>query len=261
MTGYLVACETFIDPTDGQLVEADYTYVAPGADIARMFPHRFRRVTRTAPSSPERIDRIGGMSGIGREKTKQRTPRRPVWQLGPDPRSYRDVELREHYVDFKVSIGSTAREAILEEIKRAHRAAGKAVEAGGWLFGWHRPRAETNSSEIALITRSTERGGDRTTVYLSDPFEALASVRVDYPRMEILGDWHSHVFRGSELPSRADAIAWSGTMDKLARDAYVSVIVSPSAEQGWMFPRFSAWVAGRHGVPSQPLVGRARIAA
>ena len=103
-----------------------------------MFPHRFRRVTRTAPSSPERIDRIGGMSGIGREKTKQRTPRRPVWQLGPDPRSYRDVELREHYVDFKVSIGSTAREAssrrssalTVPPARRSKRGAGSSAGTG-----------------------------------------------------------------------------------------------------------------------------------
>ena len=215
-------------------------------------------VERSVLASGGEITRLAGATTLA---TKQRQPRRPVWQLGPDPRSYREVELLEHYVDFKVSIGSTAREAILAEITRAHRAAGQPVEAGGWLFGWHRPRAETNSSEIALITRSTERGGTRGEVYLSDPFLALASVRADYPRMELVGDWHSHVFRGSELPSRADAIAWSGTMDKLARDAYLSVIVSPSVEQGWMFPQFSAWVAGRHGVPSQPLVGRARIAA
>jgi hypothetical protein len=43
------------------------------------------------------------------------------------------------YVDYKVSVGGTAREAILDEIKRAHRAAGQPVEAAGWLFGWHRP--------------------------------------------------------------------------------------------------------------------------
>jgi hypothetical protein len=48
-------------------------------------------------------------------------------------------------------------------------------------------------------------------------------------------------------------------MDKLARAAYVSLIISPHVEQGWMFPKFSAWVAGRHGIPETPIVGRAHV--
>lgn len=48
-------------------------------------------------------------------------------------------------------------------------------------------------------------------------------------------------------------------MDSLARDAYVSLLVSPSEELGWMTPKFSAWVAGRYGVPSRPVVGRAHV--
>jgi hypothetical protein len=52
----------------------------------------------------------------------------------------------------------------------------------------------------------------------------------------------------------------AGTMDSLGRDAYVSLIVSPSDEgTGWMIPSFSAWVAGRYGYPSRPVVERARI--
>jgi hypothetical protein len=98
--------------------------------------------------------------------------------------------------------------------------------------------------------------GDRSTVYLSNPIEAITAVRAaGYPNLQLLGDWHSHTVRGSELPSLADARAWAGTMDSLGRDAYVSVIVSPSEEQGWMFPKFSAWVAGHHN--GAPIVGSA----
>jgi hypothetical protein len=76
----------------------------------------------------------------------------------------------------------------------------------------------------------------------------------------VIGDWHAHTIRGSELPSEQDARAWAGTADSLGREAYVSLIVSPSAEMGWTCAEFSAWVARRFGVPSRPVVERARLA-
>ena len=159
-----------------------------------------------------------------------------------------------------VTLGSGAREDILTEIRRAHQAAGEAVEACGWLFAWHRPRAESSFTTIALATRSIERSGTRSEVFLSDPVSAITAVRgAGYERMELVGDWHSHTYRGSELPSLADARAWCGTMDSLARSAYLSLIVSPSEELGWGSPKFSAWVAGRYGSPSRPVVGRATL--
>ena len=77
--------------------------------------------------------------------------------------------------------------------------------------------------------------------------------------LKLCGDWHCHVERESVLPSMQDAKAWAGTMDSLGRDAYLSLIVSPAKEGGWMYPTFSAWVAGRHGCPSRPVVGRAHV--
>ena len=72
------------------------------------------------------------MTGFHRAGIRQRAPsrKRPVKP---------SVELREHYVDYRVSLGTSAREAILTEIKRAHRDAGQEVEAAGWLFGQYRP--------------------------------------------------------------------------------------------------------------------------
>lgn len=211
---------------------------------------------RTLLGTAQQMERVGGPTGFHRAGIRQRAPRRKP----PSERSYRDVELREHFVDYRVTLGSSAREAILDEIRRAQRDAGQEVEAAGWLFGQYRPRADGDWTEVALATRSTERSGTRGEVYLSDPFEAIAAVRsAGYPHMQLLGDWHSHTARGSELPSLQDAKAWAGTMDSLARDAYVSLLVSPSEEMGWMFPRFSGWAAGRYGSPSRPVVGRARV--
>ena len=228
------------------------------------------RSTATPPGATatlvERISRGAATPTAAPTVTKRQPSRRPAterpsWQLGPDPLGYEEVELLDRgFVDYKVSLGSSARKDIRSEIDRAHQAAGEAVEAAGWLFGQYRPRADGRWTEIALATRSIERSVTSGEVYLSDPMLAIDAVRnAGWERMELIGDWHSHCVAGSELPSLQDAKAWAGTMDKLARDAYVSLVVSPLPDTGWMYPKFTAWVAGRYGVPSRPVVGRARL--
>lgn len=253
-----VATRTFVDQ-DGDLIEHGKTFVAREADVFRAFPECFKPADRDLRGS---ITRFGGASTL----TKRRPPRRPAtkrpsWQLGSTPLDYRDVELRlRGFVDYSVSLGSENKKDILAEVTRAHQAAGEAVEAAGWLFSQYRPRADHDSTSIALITRSIERSGTRGEVYLSDPHSAIAAVRsAGYEHLELVGDWHSHCVRGSELPSLQDARAWAGTMDRFGREAYVSVLVSPSPEMGWSSPKFSAWVAGRYGSPSRPVVGRASM--
>jgi proteasome lid subunit RPN8/RPN11 len=198
---------------DGWLHVVDDPWPAGGTGIrARIF---YRDDLDSWSRLPEDVELppnpyVGRTRGASRgeiTRTKQRAPsrKRPV---------ERDVELRDRgFVDYEVSVGSTAREQILDEIKRAHRAAGEEVECGGWLFGPYRPRAETSWSEVAVATRSTERPGRRNEVFLSDPIAAIAEVRAaGYPHLQVLGDWHSHCVGGSELPSSADAKAWAGTM-------------------------------------------------
>lgn len=256
-----VAVRTFRDESDSDLIEAGLTHVTREADCYRAHPENFKPATRDLRGP---ITRVGGSAGlIERPRPRRPAPTRPrpAWQIGPDPLSYKEVELRDRgYVDYKVSLGSSARKAIIAEIERAHQAAGEAVEAAGWLFSQYRPRADLNATSIALATRSIERSGTRGEVYLSDPNSAISAVRsAGYEHLELVGDWHSHTVAGSELPSLQDAKAWAGTMDNLARDAYVSLLVSPLADTGWMYPKFTAWVAGRYGVPSRPVVGRARL--
>jgi hypothetical protein len=183
----------------------------------------------------------------------------------PRPRSVKrdesDVQLLEHFVDYTVELGTYARKAIVDEIKRAHSAAGEAVETGGWLLGQFRPRADGDSTTVQFVTGPGDGAAlRRNHLLLGDPWEALMLVREQWGRDElyVLGDWHAHLIRGSELPSRADVRRWRRAMDRLngARAAYVSVIVSPSEEMGWMVPRFSAWVGGYHGA-DQAVFGRA----
>ena len=162
-----VATRTFVDQ-DGDLIEHGKTFVAREADVFRAFPECFKPADRDLRGS---ITRFGGASTL----TKRRPPRRPAtkrpsWQLGSTPLDYRDVELRlRGFVDYSVSLGSENKKDILAEVTRAHQAAGEAVEAAGWLFSQYRPRADHDSTSIALITRSIERSGTRGEVYLSDP--------------------------------------------------------------------------------------------
>jgi len=87
-----VAVKTFVDPTDGQLVEAGRTYVAASADCLRMFPRRFKKITRAEDfGSPDLVTRIGAPTSFGRASStrmpaKMRsTALRPYWQLQREP--------------------------------------------------------------------------------------------------------------------------------------------------------------------------------
>ena len=221
---------------------------------------RLKELQRQYRTGRHEIIRVGGTATLIEE-------RRPIGRVSPEPStpkvlpfglSYREVQLVEHYVDFGVDIGSGARETILGAINRAHRESGD-VELGGWLFAQYRPRHDTRSLCIAYATVTAL--GTRDSVSLGDPIDGIVAARNAGigEAWNLVGDWHAHPCRGSELPSYQDAKAWAGTMDSLGRSAYVSLIVSPAESGGWMFPRFSAWVAGRHGVPSRPMVGRARM--
>ena len=108
---YLIATSTFLDPTDNQPVIAGATVVAPEAAVVRLHPERFRPIERGNLGMPGGgLERVGGVTGFHRAGIRQRAPsrKRPVKP---------SVELREHYVDYRVSLGTSAREAILTEIE------------------------------------------------------------------------------------------------------------------------------------------------
>ena len=115
-----VAVRTFRDESDGDLIEAGLTHVTREADCYRAHPENFKPATRDLRGP---ITRVGGSAGlIERPRPRRPAPTRPrpAWQIGPDPLSYKEVELRDRgYVDYKVSLGSSARKAIIAEIERA----------------------------------------------------------------------------------------------------------------------------------------------
>jgi Prokaryotic homologs of the JAB domain len=251
-----VALETFTDPTDGVLVTAGMTYVDGSADVYRMFPSRFREVARDEA-------RGGTLTRIQAGTTAQLTGSssiKPRAKAGPFGYDFRQVEFVERgFADFSVDIGSGARNTILEEIRRARQESGD-IEVGGWLFAGYLPRHDSRSVSIAYATLAAR--GTSSSVIFNDPIDAIVLARnagID-EHWKLTGDWHAHTCRGSELPSLTDARSWAGTSDMLGRSAYVSLIVSPSAGLGWMHPKLSAWVARRHGLPSRPVVERARLA-
>ena len=205
------------------------------------------------------IERYGGTAElIGGTRARPPRPRRP--RTAPrEP----EVELLERdYVDYRVELGSGARRTILETIKAVQRAHGD-VEVGGWLLSQYRPRADVGFCTIshALPPDPDARVGGTSFEFGRDAIDAMVTARTTpgLERRHVVGDWHTHTVPGSQLPSLQDARAWCGTMDRLARTRYVSLIVAPSESGGWSFPHFSAWVAGRGGVPSRPIVGRARM--
>lgn len=117
----------------------------------------------------------------------------------------------EHFVDFTVDLGSGARKTIIDEVEWVQRDIGE-VETGGWLIAQQRPRASSKSITIAYATGPLPGSrASRTSVELGDPIEAAVAVReagIGEP-WTVIGDWHAHTFRGSDLPSLQDAKAWA----------------------------------------------------
>jgi hypothetical protein len=239
-------------------------------DVANSVPgakNRLENLQAKFRTSGAMIERVGGScsliergAGAATISPPRTGKKRASWQLGDkEELSYRDVKLVERgYADFAVDLGSGARETILGEIRQAHREVGD-VEVAGWLFSQGSLRHDSRSLTIAYATLGGR--GNARTVSLGDPLDGIAAARsagID-EHWKLCGDWHRHPRGGSELPSHQDAKAWAGTADWLARSCYVSLIVSPSENLGWMSPKLSAWVARRYGSPSGPVVQRARM--
>ena len=173
----------------------------------------------------------------------------------------RSVELRDHEEPLQVTARSSPPASIHRRNPRAIRDAGQEVEAAGTSgLGQYRPRADGDWTEVALLPAGLKIRHARRGLPAAIRRGARGGAQRRLPHLQLVGDWHSHTHPGSELPSLQDAKAWCGQMDALARDAYVSVLVSPSKQMGWTLPQFSGWIAGRYGSPSRPVVGRARIA-
>jgi hypothetical protein len=217
------------------------TYLKPGKDVYR-------------PGPP-----MGMIAKPPRRRTSAK--RRDVRSFGYGPEY---VEIRERSTEertFRVNLPSSVMSVIEDEITYVRREAGTDVEAGGWLFSMNRPRLDLDWLNVAHATRAEETWHSRTRLKIGDPLETWGSLRAQGmpENATICGDFHSHAYAGSTVPSDIDAKAWAGWAEKLGLPRFVGVIVSPHEELGWSCPMYSAWVVRRDGLPSKPVCEPAKV--
>jgi hypothetical protein len=241
---WYTALESFVDPSDGGPIEAGMTVVSGTADVYRMFPSRFKAISR---------DGIGGdvltRSPVG--ATARLKPRAKASMLEA-------VEIRTHSTEpetFCVNLSPQVKRDILEETAFVRRSFdGEPREACGYLFSAQRLRADWSHLTVGLATRAGDsQHGLYSVQFGAEPLEVRRSLPPALAHLELCGDFHSHAVRGSTIPSDSDARAWAGQMDRAGLQRYLGVIVSPSENLGWTCPVISAWTVRREGVPSRPV--------
>jgi hypothetical protein len=107
-----VAIQSFRDPFDGGEIVKGRTFVSREADVFKKWPERFE-IARTYPGFDGAINRLGPTvelvdrprHKIAKSSSPRTGTKRPSWRLGDvEEFSYRDVELREHFVSYKVRL-------------------------------------------------------------------------------------------------------------------------------------------------------------
>ena len=133
----------------------------PGAD------ERLKQLQHQYRTSGSIVRNGGGAAIVEHDATASPGPRRVTRSSDlPYGHSYRDVELREHFVRCTVDLTPQVREGIFAEIKRVHRDRGEEVEVGGWLFSPYLARATSDSIEVVRSTwpaKALLRRGQRST--------------------------------------------------------------------------------------------------
>ena len=211
----LVATESFTDPTDGLPIVAGCTRVAPGAEVAIRFPHRFRPDRERSKSRG--IIRGGGSASV--------TADRP--SATPLPTLYEELE-----PTYRATLGYEAEQTILTDIRWTQENVGD-VESGGWLF-----TAERNPEYILMATvPGSDSDSTRSSINLGfEQLEAAQRLHRDY---EVSGCWHFHP-GGGDVPSETDLRSFTHGA-KLGRGCWFSLIVTPS--RSWRpDPEIFGWV-------------------
>jgi hypothetical protein len=229
-------------PKPGQPGVVERVYIEPKRDVYR-------------PGLPMQ------MIESGTPPRRRSTAQRDVRSFGYGPE---DVVIRERSTElttFRVNLPPDVTKAIEEEIRLVRQEADADVEAGGFLFSANRPRLDFDWINVAHATRAEVTSHSRTRLEIGDPLELWGSLRAQgFPEQwRLCGDFHSHAYAGSTVPSDIDARAWAGLAEKIGLPRYVGIIVSPHAEIGWMAPTYSAWVVRRDGLPSKPVCEPAKV--
>lgn len=197
----LVAVETFTDPTDGQPIVAGRTRVAPFADVALMFPGRFR--PDPGRSRSRGIVRGGGSASV----TADRPPATPL------PHFYPELE-----PEYGVTLEYTAEQTILRDVAWTQEHLGD-VETGGWLLA-----SEHNPDYIVTATvPGSDATFTRSSINLGE--EQLKAAQRRYGG-DLVGCWHHHSY-GTATPSKGDLRAFTAAV-KLGHGTWYSLITAPS---------------------------------
>jgi Prokaryotic homologs of the JAB domain len=212
----LIATETFVDPTDGQLVEAGKTRCSEDADVVRLFPSRFRP-DREQRRGGRRLIRGGGTAGIP-------AGRKPATPL---PTLFEELE-----PTYMATLGYEAKKTIRADIAWTEENIGD-VETGGWLLAAKRNRdyilAATVPGSDATCTRSSINLG----------VEQLEAAQRKYHHHRVVGCWHYHGCSG-DVPSETDLRAFARGAG-LASGYWIGLIATRS--RSWRpEPEISGWV-------------------
>jgi hypothetical protein len=81
----LVATQSFVDPSDGQWIEAGRTRVHESAEVARSHPQNFKPASGLGSGS---IVRVGETVQLGKPRQRPQAPKRPFGY------SHREAEFR-----------------------------------------------------------------------------------------------------------------------------------------------------------------------
>jgi Prokaryotic homologs of the JAB domain len=240
-----------LEEIDGSLTTTTYYDTAKEAHRAR------RELERGAVSSRSRKP---AAPATPRRQTK---PNRPAYILGGDelPFGYdaSEVVLERGHASVTVKLAPQAQREIEDERRRVCRDAGREIEAGGWLLACYRPRTWSTVIEIAHTTWAGPGAvANENSFVHGDPYAAQAELPDCLRWMSRVGDWHSHP-GGTLTPSPSDLQCWARRADELGISHYIGVLVAPAAEGGWTYPRYSAWVVERVGIPARPICREARL--
>jgi hypothetical protein len=236
----LIARVSFIDPSDGQPIEAGRTHVAQNSDVARMFPDRFEAAG----------------SGRAAVTRSQSTARKRLPAPLPPELDEVPVLRTELQTGFSVHLGSGALRGILEEFERSDWLFAHHVESGGCLFGRQR------ASSLDLLAASgpgndekARRFENACMISLSEGLADAAELRRQYDDslVGVVGSWHVHP-ESDATPSPTDRAHGLLGLSELEREMgwraptrWVDVILTPDAARGWDAPFATAWATRRQG--------------
>jgi hypothetical protein len=257
-----VATQTFVDPTDGVLVEAGLTHCSESADVVRMFPHRFKPIERGGGPL------IRGPANGTATRVKPRMS--PTGDRAARNLSSELPELRDSTSPVTVRLSRSACEAMRGEVFSLTRT--DDLECGGFLFApvarsWEKAVEIRHATETGNAIRRNASLSMDTSVWE----DAENWIQRNNWNDVLCGLWHSHpneIGSDAGLPSDSDLAAFLNARDlvhRLRGVAYsVGLIVTlgktaaRGSEYSWVTPALHCWTTRRTDAGT-PITERAEV--